>query len=239
MSGKWVVSHSVDAKLVEKQMRNWELARGQRLAGSDTPPREVQPFVTISRQAGSGGRELAAALGETLGWPVFDRQILQSMAGDDTIRHRVYQSLDERDLGWFEESLRAFMQSEFVRNDYFRRLGETVLSLARQGSAIFVGRGIDLVLPRTVGLRLQIVAPLEKRVEWWCAAHDTTPAVARQDLESMDEERASFIRRHFGADHVEPTRFDLTVNVEHMNRAQAVDIVLAAVRTKLGVPTGA
>ena len=81
-------------KLLERQMRNWEMRRAQRL-GTDEPRRpEVEDFIAISREVGAGASEIARALASRLNWPWFDKEILQAMAGDDSIRHRIYQSLD-------------------------------------------------------------------------------------------------------------------------------------------------
>jgi hypothetical protein len=78
-------------KLVERQMRNWELSRAQRpVPQPAAPPRQVEDFVTISRLVEAGGQEVAHELGQRLGWPVFDREILQAMAHDDAVRARLY-----------------------------------------------------------------------------------------------------------------------------------------------------
>ena len=151
MARNIVADNPAIARLVERQMRNQELAREQRFEVEKVSQSPVEEFVCISRQVGTDGPGLAQDLGRRLGWPVFDREILDEMAGDDAVRRQVYESMDQRDLSWWEESLRALMQSEFVRNDYFQKLSETLLSLARQGDCVFRGRGADLLLPASGG----------------------------------------------------------------------------------------
>ena len=59
------------SRVVEKQMRNWELARAQsRGPRPHAAPRDVADFVTISRTMTSGGTHVATLLGERLGWPI-------------------------------------------------------------------------------------------------------------------------------------------------------------------------
>ena len=118
------------SRLVEKQMRNWELARSQRISTPTPKQEEVEDFLCISRMVGVDDRQVAVLVGERLGWPVFDREILEAMAGDDDFRRQIYTSMDQRDLSWWEEALRSLMDRDFVRNDYFHRLCETLLSLA-------------------------------------------------------------------------------------------------------------
>ncbi|MCP5110323.1 MAG: cytidylate kinase-like family protein, partial [bacterium] len=70
-------THADTSRLVERQMRNWELARAQRVEVPAVPgAKEVEHYVAISRTVGSGGSEVAVLLGERLGWPVFDKEIL-------------------------------------------------------------------------------------------------------------------------------------------------------------------
>ncbi len=213
-------------KLIERQLRDWEFARQKQLAESPEVKPETADFVCISRMPGSGGGKIAARVGEQLGWPVFDKQILHMMAGDDVMREQIYRSLDERDLGWFEETFLSLMQSEYRRNDYFHRLVETILCLARQGSGVFVGRGADLILPRDRGLRVRIVAPLDWRIANYTNQHAMTPEQASEEVARIEKERADYIRQHFHVDVNEPTRVDLTINRVHFTTDQAAHLIV-------------
>ncbi|MGB5999581.1 MAG: cytidylate kinase-like family protein, partial [Thermoanaerobaculia bacterium] len=196
------------SRLVEKQVRNWELARSQRIS-TPTPEREeVEDFLCVSRMVGVDDRQVAVLIGERLGWPVFDREILEAMAGDDDFRRQIYTSMDQRDLSWWEEALRSLMDRDFVRNDYFHRLCETLLSLSRQGSSVFLGRGADLVLPRNRGFRVRLVAPLTTRTERYAELTGLSPKKARAEIARIEKERAEFLQRHFGIGADDPLRYD-------------------------------
>ena len=201
-------------KLVEKQMRNWELSRAQRHDVPKEERGEVAPFITISRRPGSGGAQIALALGERLGWPVFGREILDHMAGDDKIRRQIYESMDERDLGWFEETMRSFMQSEFEKNDYFQKLTRTVLTLARQGSAVYLGRGCDLVLPEERGFRVRVVAGWDFCAQRLAAAKSLDIETASQEIQREEQAFNDYLTRHFHAEQTDETRYDLMLSVE-------------------------
>lgn len=235
------VKHLVDKaeldRLVEAQMRNWELlARAQRATGEQGPPpetsKQVQDFVSISRAVGSGGYQLASLLGEKLGWPVFDKQILQAMAGDDQVRARLYETTDERDEGWLESIMRWLIQGEFRREDYFHRLGETVLALARQSHVVFLGRGTDLILPQDCGLRVRIVAPDEHRLKTFAERRQMDRKATAHEIERLTHERADFIRRYFGRDTNDLLRFDLILNSGRIPLPAAVDLIVYALRQR-------
>ena len=225
------------AKLVEKQMRNWELARTQRPAKPKAQGEEVADFIAISRAVGAGGAagaDIANDLGGRLGWPVFNKEILQAMAGDDPIRERLYNSMDERDVGWLEESLRSLMQGEFQKNDYFHCLIATVLSLARKGPAVFLGRAADLILPRDRGFRVRLMASAEHCVASYAEHQKLSTKAARQEVERIEAERADFVRRHFKIEADEPSRHDLIINLESFSAARAVEMILSARKLRRG-----
>jgi hypothetical protein len=230
MSSKLAAGNSTIVHLVERQMRNWELARLQRHTAAEPQRHEVEDFLCVSRQVGTEGKEVAVRLGERLGWPVFDRQVLEAMAGDNERRRQIYASMDERDLGWWEETLRSLMEGEFVRNDYFRRLCETLLSLARQGHSIFLGRGADLVLPRDRGFRVRLMAPRARRLGHFARAHGLSREEALREMDRIESERKRFFQRHFGVDVDDPWRYDMTINLDRFSAGQAAELILHARR---------
>jgi hypothetical protein len=223
------------SSVVEKQMRNWELAQAQRPRAPETKRPEVEDFIAISRMVGVDALGVGEILAKKLGWPVFDREILDLMAGDDFDRRQIYASMDERDLHWSEENLRGFFDTKFVKNDYFHKLCETLLLLARKSPALFLGRGGDLLLPHDLGFRVRLVAPFERRVEWTAAMKGLPTAAARREVERLEAERESFYSRHFHVRIDDPLRFDMTINMDRFAPDQAAAAILAVRRIKSGV----
>jgi len=221
------------AKLVEKQMRNWELSRQQRVGlQEEGEQRQVADFVSISREVAAGGRRFATALAERLGWPVFDKELLTHMADDDQVRARLYEHMDERDTGWIERMLRWLVQGEVRREDYVLRLYETVLALARQSHAVFLGRGAELILPQDRGLRLRLIAPEDVRLREYARRSGCDEKAARSQLGRLERERAEYIRRTFGRDPAELARFDLILNLGSVALTDAVELAMAALRLR-------
>lgn len=223
------------AGAIERQLRDWSLARKQQQPLTPVA-RDVHDFITISRAVGCQGDAVARLVGEKLGWPIFDRQILQTMAGNNAMREEVYRSLDSRDMTWIEEATTAFLHPDFARNDYFRKLVESVLSLARGANAIFIGRGADLILPRERGLRVRIAANPDTCVANFAAAHHLDPTRARKELEHLEKERADFIRHHFRVEAANLARFDIGINLDHLTPAHAAELIVAAHRLRARNP---
>lgn len=223
------------ARVVERQMRNWEIAgdaRRRSKPADEAADRSVADFVTVSRAAGAGGSEVAAAIAEKLGWPFFDQEILRAMAGDDAVRQRLYESMDERDVGWYEETLRSLMPGEFPRNDYFHRLCQTILCLARKGNAVFLGRGADLILPRDRGLRVRIEAGRGWRDRQYAERLGVAVDEARREVDRVDREREEFLRRRFGVGACSPTRYDMVICRENFTTEQIVQLAVRALELR-------
>lgn len=216
------------ARAVEQQMRNWELRREQRQALPRQEHKVLESFICVSRLVGLEGHSVLSGLSARLGWPTFDREVLGLMAGDDELTRRLYETLDHRDLKWWESALSPFVMGRLVVNDYFRRLCETVLALASQSPGIFLGRGIDLILPRDQGLRVCLFASLPTRIRAVTARHAVTESEARHLIEQGEAERREFIQRMFHVEAYDPGRFDLVLNLDRLTAAEAIDLVVAA-----------
>ena len=186
-------------KILERQARSWELRR--RLAGEGGEAarealahRTVGPWMTLSRQLGSGGDELARGLGERLGWQVYDREILTAIARETHSRERVLDQLGEQAIAPFQE----FIARLLVRDDpsqlgYLEQLAHVVWGLARKGQAILVGRAANWFLDDEFGLRVRVVAPIELRVERVARELDCGAAEIRKLVQAHDAKRSSFI----------------------------------------------
>lgn len=222
-----VGEHGV-ARAVEHQMRNWELGRAQRRALPQEQRKPLESFICISRLVGLEGDAVVSELAARLGWPVFDREILGLMAGSDDLARQLYESLDHRDLTWWETALSPFVRGRFVVNDYFRRLCETVLALARQAPGVFVGRGIDFILPSDQGLRVCLFASLPSRIHAVADRYGLTESEARQMIARGEAERRDFIVRMFHLEPTDPGRFDLVLNLDRLSSDVAAEIILAA-----------
>lgn len=220
------------SRFVERQLRNWEISRHQTAMAPREGGRQVEHFIALSRAVGLPGQEIASILNLRLGWPVFDREILQAMAGDETWRRELYEAMDGRDSNWLEDFLAGMSAAREGRDEYFRRLCETMLSLARKGHAIFVGRAADLILPRDAGLRVRVTATREYCIRAWAIQKGLTFEKAVREVEELEHERARFIRHHFHIEASEQTRHDMILNMEQFTGPQAAEVIMTALRVR-------
>lgn len=227
-------------QLIEQQIRRWELAR-KRQQLQERPGRGklgrlyFGPYVLISREKGAGGHEVANLIGQRMGWQVFDRQIVDAVAKRTQMRQQLVESLDERTRGGLEELLRHVLTREIGSTDYLVHLRQVLLTLGQQGDIVIVGRGAEYILPHQFALRTRMVAPFEVRVDRIAKAEGLEPDAAYALVHRVDQERKDFIRSHFSLDARDPLNYDLVVNTAALSVEGTAEIVMTALKQKLGV----
>jgi len=228
-------------KLIEKHMVLWELKRrledlGQRPGRCMADGVAYGPCLLVSRERGSGGSRVARLAGERLGRQVFDREILDQIAELAHIRLQLTESVDEQTRSKLENNSQTELKPEGIGDEtYLRYLRQVVMTLGHHGDVVLVGRGAQYLLPSQCALRVRVVAPLEVRVQRMAerAALSLTEAQAR--VEKFDAERAGFVRSCFQRDAHSPLNYDLVINTCEISSEAAADVVVTALRTKLGL----
>jgi cytidylate kinase len=176
-------------------------------------PTTVGPFLTISREAGSGGAEVARLVGERLGWAVLDRELVDSLASDLELAPRVLELLDETRANWFSETLLNLFNSRLVaQHSYVELLGKVIALASSAEPVVIVGRGANLILPNERGMCVRIVAPKAVRVTNLARAAGLDETTASRQIDEIDAGRAGFIRRNFHRDVSDSALYDLVVN---------------------------
>ena len=155
-------------------------------------------IITIGRQFGSGGKQIASAIGEKLGIPVYDQELILSAAQKSGLSPEFLKKSDEHrhlsglggilGLGRFWHNSGNLMDD----NELFRIQSEAIRDLASQGSAVFVGRASDYVLRDMETVDVFIHAPLEVRGQRVAERLGITPEEANPLIEKNDKTRKEY-----------------------------------------------
>jgi cytidylate kinase len=216
-----------------RAMSHWEGRR--EAAGPGGAPAGLT--IAISRELGARGTTVGLAVGERLGWPVYDHELLELIAREQKLRLSLLESVDERRTSWIEECIEAFGEIPAVTDSaYARYLTETMLSLAAHGECVIVGRGAAQILPPASTLRVRLVAPLEDRIAWMSRERNLPKDVAARYVVETERDRVGFIRAHFQKDPTDPTGYDLLLNSSRFAVASCADVIIAALHQKAAAP---
>jgi cytidylate kinase len=215
-----------------RALRHWQY-RGK--AEADLAPVVEAPpplTIAISRQAGANGAAVARAAGERLGWPVYDRELIEKIAQEMGLRSQLVESIDESRTSWLEECLRAFTSRPGVSEGaYLLTLRRVLFSLAAHGDCVIVGRGAAQVLPEATTLRIRLVGPFEQRIASIRERHGLWPAEARRFVQETDERRRRFVQDHFHKGPDDPALYDLVLNSGRLSVKDCVGLIVCALET--------
>ena len=186
-------------------------------------------YIAISREAGSGGTEVAFRVGERLGWKVLDRNLLDTMAERSRAPRHLLEVVDDGYPGWFFETFGCWFNRRLVTQArYLVHLKSVLQEVLHKENAVIVGRGAQFLLPRECGLAVRIIAPEPYRIEQMRARHGLDFFEARKMVRRLDAERRHFVKQTFGQDINNPYLYDLIINIERCGLDGTVELVVAA-----------
>jgi len=215
--------------LASRSLARWRLDRevAERFWRDERARPMAWDVVTISREIGSGGTTVAKLVAQQLGFRLWDREILETMAERLKAELRHVEGWDEQVPSAIEGIMRGALQRTPVTATYRRILKEILTEIANRGRAVIVGRGGACLLPQS--FRVRVVAPLEVRVARVAELEKLTERQARRLVMETDAKRQRFGRIHFGQDLDAPLLYDLVINTERMSLEFAAALVVNAV----------
>ncbi len=204
--------------------------------------------ITISRQYGSGGGEIAARLAELLGWRLIDHEVIVEVASRLGVTENDAAQRDERAEGFVDQLLHGIRAVDPAplsllsypnpltapqAHDYAFALRETVLSAVTAGQVVIVGRGAQAILhERRDALHIRVVAPLEQRIIYVSRREALDRDAAQRRIQRKDHDR----QRYLWATHarrVEDTElYDLILNTAVLDLNSCVDLIAMALQHK-------
>jgi len=186
-------------------------------------------YIAISREAGSGGTEVASRVGERMGWKVLDRNLLDTMAERSRAPRHLLEVVDDGYPGWFFETFGCWFNRRLVTQArYLVHLKSVLQEVLQKENVVIVGRGAQFLLPRECGLAVRIVAPEPYRIEQMRPRHGLDYFEARKMVRRLDAERRRFVKQTFNQDSNNPYLYDIVINVERCGLDGAVELVVAA-----------
>ncbi len=201
-------------------------------------------LITISRQYGAGGSEVARLVAERLGWSVVDNEIVDRVARRAGLTPEIVAEQDERVPGFVERLARALAASsqEYAVPEMgvavraaepnLVRLTELVVQeVAAAGRVVLVGRAAPAVLGTAMhALHVKLVAPRAFRIRLAQEAEHLEVRAAERLMDQTDAQRARYHREHYGRDWDDPTHFHMVLNTGLLGLDGATELIIAQAR---------
>ncbi|MCR5663392.1 MAG: cytidylate kinase-like family protein [Oscillospiraceae bacterium] len=186
-------------------------------------------LITIGREHGSSGHDIARRLAQELSIRCYDKEIVDEAAAASDFSPEILSSYDEKRVSAFFMPVSHFggldggfqlnMQAAALQFDTLRRL-------ASSGSGVFVGRCADYVLRgRPELLRVFIRADLSERVRTIAERKGLSEEQAKKLIRQVDKDRASYYRYYTDQTWGDAQHYDLVINSSRTGVEGAVRVI--------------
>lgn len=216
--------------------------------------------ITISRQIGCGGREIAQRLCDQLGYTYFDKRLMAEVAADIGLSADEVIDLSEENYkvkSFFERLLgrgsrvvttefpaptvagegHALTVEEMDEERCVRFIQKTVRAAYGRGNVVILGRGGQAILKDMPGvLHVRLEAPEGTRITRVQKREGLSFSQAYQLMVDRDQATKEYLKEFFGIRWDEPLLYHLVINTGRLSIEAATEIIVTAVRQMEAVP---
>ncbi len=209
--------------------------------------------ITISRQFGSGGDEIAGRVCQILQYRIFDKELiaqamLESGISDQEVidyseaNYKVRGFFDglfgrSRQVGevrvWTEDAagVRTAQAVPLTEENALALVQKAIKAACEEGNIIVVGRGGQALLQDCPNvLHVRIEAPLEDRMQRVRAQYHLKRRPASEMIEARDEASADYVKRLYNANWADPYLYHLVINTGKVEVDAAARLIVEAAR---------
>lgn len=175
--------------------------------------------ITISRQMGSFGTQVAEQVAASLGYRLVVREVINQAARMAGVPEVALATIDE--LGFL-----GIKPSKADLEAYHRAVRHVMLDLAKEGNVVIVGRAGQVILKGQPGfLHVRVIAPFEDRVAHVMADKALPRETVFSMVQTSDRYRADYVRKNYHVDVNNLEYYDLMVNTSHLSIHSAAQII--------------
>lgn len=194
-------------------------------------------LITIGRQHGSGGTEVAEILAEKLNVWYYNREILYMAAdkiGFDSFDEESMKELNYRKSSKYMEGLSVMMGTPGhipVYNKMYKEQGKIIQKLAGYGSGVFLGRCADYILKDFENVySVFLYADDEYRLKRLAKAEGRE--VTLEEMRKEDKIRESYYNYYTGQEWGDVRNYDLALNMGKTTAEDAADMILSYIEKR-------
>ncbi len=204
-------------------------------------------LITIEREFGCGGGVVAAQLADHLGWKLWDHLLTEEIARLANVDPSAVMRCDERMDSRLHRLAKSFWRGSYERNSaalgsqvfdtdrMMSMMQEIVNGIAREGNAVVVGRGTPYFLRENPdAFHVFLYAPRAEKIRRTIADGNTREE-AEELVDSVDRERAAYIKHYFDADWPTRSLYHLMINTAVGNEP-VMQTILSTMRLVEGRP---
>lgn len=193
-------------------------------------------IITVARQFGSGGREIAKSLADQLGIKFYDKDLISLAAKESGMSPEVFEKIDEKatnsllyslSLGLYNFGNGFSAVGDLPVNDKLYIIQHKMIKrIAEEGPCVILGRCADYILkdyPNVINVFVN--ADIEYRKERAIKYHNVEKRRAEQIVNKTDKNRANYYSFYSGQKWGQAQNYDLCINSGKMSIDDAVSLI--------------
>jgi len=201
--------------------------------------------VTISREYGSGGGEIAQRLAQYLYWQLIDHEIVVHVARELNVSEEEAESRDEHTEGVLSRILSSMQMVDpnlilgppvspaETERAYQAALASVVEAAVAKGHVVIVGRGSQALLAqRRDVLHVRVVAPLQSRISYVMLREGLNQADAEARIQLKERSRIRYLQSAHHLDPHDAHLYDLILNTGILDLNSVVELIASALEDK-------
>ncbi len=193
----------------------------------------MSKIISISREFGSGGREIGFRLAQKLGIPFYDKELIALASENSNISAELFHANDEIIAGK-ERSANAYAPIDPfspayeipVSDQLFVIQTKIIKQLAQNGPCVIIGRCSDVIIEDA--FKVFICASLKKRTERLMSLEEDPSIDAKQmetHIRAVDKKRKEYYQFYTGNEWGKPKNYDICLNSGNLGIEECVDII--------------
>lgn len=198
----------------------------------------MKTIITISREYGSGGREIGQKLAEKLGIPFYDNEIISQAAKETGFAEAAFEKAEEKATNSLLYSIAMGMNVYTNQETGFAGLSlddriflaqsNVIRKVAKEGACVIVGRCSDYVLrdePNVVNVFVR--AGMDFRIKRATELYNISSKKAAEEVLKFDKRRANYYKYHVGERWANMNNYDIMVRSDFGGVDHAVKCILS------------
>ena len=198
-------------------------------------------IITISRQFGSNGREIARKLAEYLDISYYNKEIMEKIAQDMGVCADFFKDQNQDANGLFTIESKGILGLRniaelSVNTQFYDLASEFIEGISKREDAVIVGRCADYILKENPDvIRVFCYSDIEERIKWSIEEYKVPAKQAQKIVQEKDTQRARFYEFYTNQKWGNPKNYTLMINTSKMTTEETVHLLASLYDVKKGI----
>ena len=205
-------------------------------------------IITINRECGSGGRDIACRMGEILGLKVYDKAILEAICEKYNLDKKEIQRIKSQKLNLWDDLCQFHRQfgtegdryltenKKVTSRELYYAESQIMRNLAAQESCIIVGRaGFQIFKDNPDAIHIFLIADRDVRIRNIAERENLDERNAAKFIDDVDRAREIFTKNFVGVSRYDVRNYDIAINVSRFTTEEVASFLAGNLRKKMEI----